>query len=246
MLLIALLACNLPFEQGVAPSDPAASVQPPPPPAVYVLSGRATPAGLELPALSAAAPLVADRCAVLREMMESPSGEACFVEEWSSGVHRIYLHRAGVHLAFSAKLHELGPIRPATWTSVGAVLRACIGDVLALPPAGDPGATRRLTPSLVILHFSGQNLCHLEGELSLYRDADRADAAIRVDGMVWGKGGREQAQILLRSELRRVVAEEWPRLSPADQALAREVLNDDPAAQELLRSLPPAVSEGSP
>lgn len=236
-MLLLLLACDLPTEPGARP------IAPRPLPAVYALTGRAVPDGLDVPGLPEARALVADDCRALAELLGPTSGSGCFVERWAADGHLVFLHQAGDRLAFSAQLLTPGPARSARWPSLGAVLSACIGDPLALPPAADPSGTRRLTPSALILHLSGDNLCHLQGEIQLFRDADRADAALLVDGMPWKDGGREQAQILLRADLRRIVTSEWGQLSPEAQALALEVLADDPQAQQLLPLLhkPPAT-----
>ncbi len=130
------------------------------------------------------------------------------------------------------------------WTLLGSVLGPCVGDPLALPPAEDPEGFRHLERRgdalRWVLHFSGNNACHLEGELELpLRNARVDTGGLLVDGEPWDGRGHQLAQDHRRAWLRLLVREKWPELEAADKILAMQGLagDPDPEAAVLLHAI---------
>lgn len=127
------------------------------------------------------------------------------------------------------------------WTKLGELLNACIGDPLALPPAGDPGAFRKLVWSeepYWRVDLSGMNRCSLEGwiELELRRNSvPRAD--LRVDGLPLREGGAEKAREILDAALRAEATRLWPTLDLEAQLLVLKRLSEMPEGKTPLEAL---------
>lgn len=163
--IVAIVGCSAP--------EPAARVVPPPAPVspqAWALIGRASPSGLDVPPLTVSAPFPAE-CAW------------CFVEQWGDGRRTLNVVRGPDAVTVGA---EKGVNR---WDTLSPQLRLCIGDVFALPPAGDPGGRRTFDGSEWTLHLSGANACHLGGTLVLDATSERAEwRGLTVDGLSWDAG----------------------------------------------------------
>ena len=187
-MILVLAACAAPEPDFVAP--PPAAALAPVAPRVRTLTGLASPDGLALPTLPGAQDHVGARCEVLNQRLGG-NGPPCGIEHWED---RWFL-RAGSKAAMTDGLDgEPHPAR-GSWTRLGTVLSACLlYDPLAIPPAGDPRAQRRMEGDRWTLTFSGVNLCGLDGRLTLDITVDDADwDALTVDGKPWVQGGREAA-----------------------------------------------------
>ncbi len=211
-----LLACASP------PEPPTAAVPVPPPPAPpWTLTGRASSDGLDTPTLIGGAAALGPACATLNERLRG-DGPPCFVEEWRSD-RVLHVERAGARLRFDGQ-----PGR-TTWTQLGGPLDGCLGDPLAVPPAGDPGGHRALDGDSWVLTLSGANRCALGGTLRLHTRRDTAAwSGLTVAGTPWDAGGRERALDVLRAELRDLVDRGWADLDRADRADALRALATDP------------------
>ncbi|MCB9758701.1 MAG: hypothetical protein H6739_02580 [Alphaproteobacteria bacterium] len=129
------------------------------------------------------------------------------------------------------------------WGAMGAELGPCVGDPLALPPAGDTGGFRKLvwaTPPRWRVELSGFNRCSLSGAFELDTRVDRVPVVeLVVDGRPWREGGREHARAILRAEVRADALRAWPDMSKAERILLLKALSEDPepAALDVLESL---------
>lgn len=92
-----------------------------------------------------------------------------------------------------------------SWDALSGLLRACLGDPLAHPPAGDPRGLRLLERDARgftwRIELSGENRCGLAGTLRLAAQRDEADArGLDVEGRLWLEGGIEGARARLAAE----------------------------------------------
>jgi hypothetical protein len=101
-----------------------------------------------------------------------------------------------------------------------------LGDPFVSPPAGDPEGRRTLERQEWVLHFSGNNLCNLEGGLRLDLRADRVDVrALRAGGRPWLNGGRAVAQERIWSWLEGVLPADWQHFSDEERAEIKSSLD---------------------
>ncbi len=122
-------------------------------------------------------------------------------------------------------------------------LELCLGDPLALPPAGDPAGFRLMAwdpePTWV-LDLSGANRCNATGQVSFRVDADSVNVeALLIDGLPWGEGGRERGRELALQAFRADVLTSWSAASETDRSNALLLLqhDPDPEAESILRAL---------
>ena len=212
-----LLACASP-PPAKAPPPPAESPAPPPP---WVLVGRAVDNGLATPSLAGGAAALGPGCAAINERIKG-DGPPCFIEDWASA-RVVRVERAGERLRFD------GALGRTRWSQLEGPFAGCLGDPLAVPPAGDPGATRALDGNTWVLTFSGQNRCGIGGSLRLSALRNAADwSTVTVGGAPWAKGGREAALSYARAELRALVADKWSQLDREQREDALRSLATDP------------------
>ncbi len=152
------------------------------------------------------------------------------------------------HRGSDAWLEGLGDglIHPGatSWPRMGTVLGPCVGDALALPPAGDPEGGRTLeiegSSSTWALHFGGANPCGLSGTLRLPLGGGPVDTRqLQVAGHRWDEGGHLRAQEQRHAWRPQRVRERWTEHDPADKLLAIKGLSEDrdPEAAVLLRAI---------
>ncbi len=213
-LLVACAAQPAPVAE-IAPAPAAVS-------APWALVGRASTDGLDTPSLSDGAASLGPNCATLNTTLRG-DGPPCFVEVWRADGAPLRVERAGARLRFD------GLPGRTTWSPIAGILASCLGDPLAVPPAGDPGGVRALDGGIWVLALSGQNPCALAGTLRLDATRDRAVwSGLTAGGQPWSVGGRELAQALLRAELRTLVQTRWPELDDLARDDARRALAEDP------------------
>ena len=228
--LLALAACR--------DAPPAAA--PEPPRLLYRLAGRVTPDRSPFPD---ALPFAGGEALVARCGETRP----CAAERWapvaspegSATGEALVLLRAGDRVTGAAG----EPDWPATWKRLRGTLAACLPDPLAVPPAGDPAATRLLRRDgeawSWLVDLSGDNPCALGGRLVL--DAAGPEVhldALTAEGRPWRAGGREAAAARLRARRRAWIEAHWPQLDARARAEARVELARDPEGAALLERLP--------
>ncbi len=117
------------------------------------------------------------------------------------------------------------------WPGLGT-LAMCLGDVLAEPVAGDPGAFRALVWGAMPrwhLSLSGANRCSLEGVLVLEAVDDGIDpGGLSIEGRAWAAGGRVRAREILFAGLRADAEEAWPDLAVPARIRLLDLLSKDP------------------
>ncbi len=95
-----------------------------------------------------------------------------------------------------------------------------------MPPAGDPQGYRSLEGEGWLLHFSGNNLCTLAGNLRLDLRADRVDVRdLRAGGLPWLHGGRAVAQEQIWLWLEMVLPADWKSFSEEERSEIYESLD---------------------
>ncbi len=170
-----------------------------------------------------------DRCAAARP---------CVVERFEGPGEIVDLLHAGDHITPVGRLDRW----PTAWRGLAGTLGVCLGDPLAIPPAGDGGGFRGLHRRGEAwrwsVHLSGDNRCGLSGHLELDATADRLGAnGLRVDGLAWEHGGRERARDRARMWLREDARRRWPTADEAERAALLAALSKDPDAAALVAEL---------
>jgi hypothetical protein len=213
-----LLACAPP---PAAPS-PAIVTAPAPARPIFQLSGRASSAGLDTPTLAGGAALLGTGCVTANRTLDG-DGPPCFAEVWQAADRSVAVLRAGHRLRFDGQRGR------TSWSQVDGPLAWCLGDPLAIPPAGDPGGLRTLDVDTWVVHVSGDNRCALTGDLRLAATVDHAAwDDIRAAGHPWDAGGRDAARTTMFAAVRDAVAHHWRTLDAAARADALGMLAEDP------------------
>ncbi len=144
---------------------------------------------------------------------------------------------------------EIGTGLRTRWPGLGASLAVCLPEPLALPPAGDGGGARlmeqtggpgvaRPTRRWWVIVLTGDNPCHLTGELRLAADGLKVDAkGLSVSGLPWQSGGRQLARDNARAQLRLYAEENWSTLNAVEQDALLRALREDPKASTLVERL---------
>jgi hypothetical protein len=241
-----LLACSVDAPEPALARTP----QPPVPPKEisYTLTGRATPQGIDFFPLPEAQPLVENSCQGLKAKLKANKTTGCLVERWSPDPENPdqnarYLLRSGLKLRFASNLSAEGKdLRPAevSWHSIDPVLSHCLGDLWALPPAGDPKGTRTMQGDTWIFRFSGDNPCGLQGSLKLGVFEDHASATeLLTDNTLWSRGGKEQTKATIWEALLKEIPKKWPELSREERLGIITLLSESekPEAALLLQQL---------
>ncbi len=200
-----ILACTLDSPPETSPVQPLVPTPPATPPS-YVLSGRLDADLLVGPDLPGRAELKA-RCGTQRP---------CRRERWSPDATSPEQGARFWEQIGTLATWEGEKVR-TNWRNLG-LLRACLGDPFGWPPAGDPQGHRTLESQAWVLHFSGNNLCNLEGNLRLDLRADRVDVrALRAGEWPWLNGGRAVAQERIWSWLEGVLPADWRNFSKEER-----------------------------
>jgi len=241
VLLLALL--------GACGDEPAPEPTPTTPPATTVwrldaLVSTDVELQARYPTFPGGAELLGVDCASARDAIgERPP--PCTAEHWvaitgDSDAAPLTHLRVGEH----SQLLDIAPRRKQGWSLLGATLGPCLGDPLALPPAGDPDGLRLLQRDedglWWVLRLWGDNPCKLDGAVRLPVTGERVDtSALSVDDHPWSEDGHRIAEGHRRAWRRLLVRERWHELAPADKILALQGLAEDPdpEAASLLQTI---------
>jgi hypothetical protein len=126
------------------------------------------------------------------------NAEPCFTESWSSGKKQHYAYWSDAQYFWT----ETTSFK-TRWQSINGVLLTCLGHPFSIPVALDPGGRREfLEPDNWVLHLTGNNTCHLEGQIGLNTTTETIDLhLLKVDGFKWFQGGRNTAYKLINPNL---------------------------------------------
>ncbi len=231
------------------PPLPPAEPQAPAPAALWRLAGVVSDdptQGIDHPHFEGGADTLGEDCKVARASLRSRP-PPCVAELWRPVAPSPQQGDAVlVRVGDQTRLRILGQDldHDARWSLMGGTLGPCVSDPLALPPAGDAAGLRvleRLDGAYGwVLRFSGQNPCHLSGDLRLPIQGQRVDASgLSVDGTPWTEGGAQLAQERRLTWHRLLVRERWNELTPEDKILSIKALSEDPSseADALLRAI---------
>lgn len=194
----------------------------------YRLVGQLSADGANAPAFPGARALL-ERCGDRRP---------CSVERFEAPDATVDLVRVADHIEVPGRLDRW----PTRWRGLAGTLGVCLGDPLAVPPAGDPGGFRTLHQRdeawRWAVNLSGDNRCGLAGPVELDATADRVGAVgLTVDGVAWSDGGREVARDRARVWLREHARQRWPLADEAERAQLLAALAKDPDAATLVAEL---------
>ena len=150
----------------------------------------------------------------------------------------------GHRVEFDPTTRQLGELKVREAWSLGEPLGTCLGDPLALPPAGDVAGFRKLAfdgeDGAWRLELSGRNPCALSGRLDLpLRFAQVDVSGLRAHELPWKEGGREAVLDQLRAELLAHAEANWASLDAEERLALRRSLSESEEGRAFLASVPP-------